>query len=262
MFPTTPVIVAGQPQRLPIALVGGASLLADDAMVEVTFYRDGERTAATTVRTHIAEHSHPQAETDHPHGDTLRYFPVTTEFPGPGIYDLSIAADGWIAPLAVQAFDRSEVSVLLPGEALPSRPTPTRADALDVDPLCTLADGPCQLHEASLDTPATHDGVTVVLVGSPGYCTNAFCGSMLRLLIDVAAERPELTTIHLEPYRHPGRTSDGNLTDVTASSAAEDFGMNYEPALFVASKGTITERFDAVCNRDELEAALDRAAKN
>jgi hypothetical protein len=68
------------------------------------------------------------------------YFPFEATLDEPGAWELRIAAGAAETTTDLTVRPRQELAVVPgPGDALPSIPTPTTADALGVEPLCTAA---------------------------------------------------------------------------------------------------------------------------
>lgn len=253
LYSTDRVIAAGSTQRIPFAVFGGPDNTPrrDEALprqlaVTVTG-PDGAVVGTEPVELHGLDLPFP-------------YYPLRTTLPEPGIYELSFDLDVGPSMLVVQAFDPSEVSVVQPGQAMPSVPTPTTGDPLGVDPVCTRFE-PCPFHETSLDEVVGQRPV-LLLVGTPAYCQTGVCGPVLEQLIAAAPRHPDVAVIHAEVYANP-REVDGNLADPAIRTApiTGELGLSYEPVLFVvAADGTLAERLDNVYDVGELESALARLA--
>lgn len=260
LFSTDHVIAAGQLQRLPFGLVDqGQPVIgeSDDVLVEVHF--NGEVIDTLTVPSRIVTHDHPDGNgsADHEHADILRYFAVRTTLPKPGIYDLVIEVEGSKISLPVQAFDAAQVSVLLPGEAMPAIATPTFEDARGVDPVCTRFPDPCPFHKTSLDQILQMAKPTAVLVSTPALCATAYCGPVLEALTVVAQSFPGVEMVHIEVYANAAASDFDLANEPDLAPAVIALGLEFEPSLFlVGSDGIIVERIDNVYDELELLSAL------
>jgi hypothetical protein len=234
---------AGTPLRLPLALAGADGLLLDDVPAELQArigQAGGDLSAPVTVERHAD-------------GIERAYFPFRTEFEAPGEWRIVVDADGRTAEVAVAVRDRRELpAVPAPGEQMVVVPTPTTADPLGIDPLCTRGT-PCPLHDVSLDAALAAGGPVALLIATPRFCQTAICGPVLELLLEARDSHPDVTMIHAEVYVN----EDARRTTPTVDA----YGLTYEPALFVAdATGKITSRLDYTFDRAELARSLEEVA--
>lgn len=259
------VLVAGRPQRIPLAIVapdstdGGAMALPDDDQeVVVTIDLDGDTVDQIPVRGRVVDHDHVgQPDPGHQHAGRFRYYPVRTTLPTPGIYDMSVELGGTRSRLPIQAFDPAEATVPLAKDPFPVVPTPTAANPDGVDPLCTRFE-PCPFHQLDAADLVGGGRPFGLLVATPAYCSSAYCGPALETLIEVAGDRTDLDVVHVEVYANPAEVG-GNITDpaIRLAPAVERLGLTFEPSLFlVAGDGIIVDRLDAVFDRRELDEAI------
>lgn len=249
MFSTDRVIAAGSPQRLPLAVFNADRTPRRDAdlprTTTVSITRDGAEVGSEEVELHGLDLPFP-------------YYPVRTEFPEAGLYELSLELDDGPGLIVVQAFDPAEVAVPQVGDVLPEVPTPTPTDPQGVDPICTRFE-PCSFHTPSLDE-ALGSAPVALLVGTPAYCQTGVCGPALEQLIAVADEHPGVTMIHAEVYANP-REVDGNLADpaIRPAPVLAELQLEFEPVLFIVGPdGRVVDRLDNVFDTAEIDAALNR----
>lgn len=179
------------------------------------------------------------------------YFPFRPTFDEAGTWELRITVADVTTTTEVTVRTPQELAVVPgPGDALPSLPTPTTADPLGVDPLCT-ANPPCPLHDVPLDEALGASLPVVLLVATPAFCQTAICGPVLDLLVERSAElEGRATVVHAEVY------TDDRARETTPIVAA--LGLRYEPSLFVAdASGVVTGRLDYTFDATELEESLD-----
>ncbi len=259
LFNPNRVIAAGIPQRLPFGLVdNGITLTGDGEAVPVRIFSSGELITTTEVVGRVVAHDHPEGTEEHQHSGLLRYYAVRATLPVTGIYDVEFDIGGATATAPVQAFDPSEISVLLPGDTFPSVITPTIDDHLDVDALCTQPDGPCPFHTRTIAEVLAAGEPLAVLVATPAFCSTAYCGPVLDTMIEAAPGAPSLPVVHIEPYAN-ARAVDGDLTspELRLAASLAEFGLDYEPVLFlVGSNGLVVDRIDNVFDLSEVEPIL------
>ncbi|MDH3679272.1 MAG: hypothetical protein OEV40_04900 [Acidimicrobiia bacterium] len=261
LFSSDRVITAGLPQRIPFAVVdAGGLLLGDTDEVEVVILADGDVVTTTSVRGRVVDHDHTaaKADTDHQHADLLRYYALRAELPKPGIYDLEVDfGSGGVGRLPVQAFDRSEVALPLPGDPLPPVVTPTLERPEGISPLCTRSPEPCSFHQHDV-AEVIGTGPLALLVATPALCFTAYCGPVLDTLIELAPDFAGVTFVHLEVYANAADV-DGNYADPALELArpVRELGLAFEPSLFlVDTSGTVVDRIDNVFDRSEAHDAL------
>lgn len=239
----------GIPTRIPFGIADSDGLLpiADTPdEVEVTIVDSDDRPIGDpiTVRRHAE-------------GLQRAYFPLEVTIEEAGLYTArATLVEGQAASsiaFAVNALD--ELTALLkPGDAMPSVATPTTADALGVDPICT-ADPVCALHDVTLADALAAGGPLAVLVATPAFCKVSACGPVHHVLLETIGAHPAVTALHLEVYAHPFE----NLDDYAPVIA--DLDLPHEPILFlVGSDGTIMERLDSIYDRVELGEKLSSLA--
>ncbi len=259
LFNPNRVIAAGVPQRLPFGLVdNGITLTGDGAPVPARVLQDGELLDSTEVVGRVVAHDHPEGTAEHQHSGLLRYYALRTTLPRPGIYDVELDIGGVSATAPVQAFDPSEIEVLLPGAAFPTLITPTVDDPSGIDALCTQPGGPCPFHRHTVADLVESGTPMAVLVATPAFCATAYCGPVLDTLIEGAPGAPGVAMVHLEPYAN-ARAVNGDLTspDLLLAPSMGALGLTYEPVLFlVDGSGTLVDRIDNVFDLSELEPAL------
>jgi hypothetical protein len=164
-----------------------------------------------------------------------------------GLVDVDV--DGVASELPFQVVP---VSSPVPGQAAPTAPSPTVADRLGVDPLCTREPA-CPLHDVSLaDLVGTGEPVAVMFA-TPARCETQYCGPVLDLLLDVLEEgrHPDLPVVHVEIYR--------SLTGAALVPTVTDWRLESEPWLFgLDGSGTVVARLDGAFDRSEIRGLLDR----
>lgn len=232
-------VEAGRPQRVAFGLADQSLLAADAAPAVLTL----------TVLDDAGETVQGPDEVGVRREELFRpYYPLVLEVPERGTYQVRGEADGQQVEAFFMAVGPGDSPVPAVGDPLPALATPTTADALGVDPICTL-DPPCPFHEVSLDEALAGGGRVALYVGTPAFCQTAICGPTLELLADRAGEFADVTIVHLEVFTDDGAQT---LTD-----GVQQLGLTFEPTLLVADDtGTITARLDNIFDASELSAAL------
>ncbi len=261
LFSPSRVIVAGRPQRLPFGLVADGRPATDDgapAQIRVLFGDDVIDELEITGRVVNHDHAPGVADEPHEHADILRYYALRTTLPQPGIYDLQVTVEGDTVALPVQAFSEAETTVLLTGEPFPALVTPTVADPLDVDPICSRRPDPCPFHERTIADDLALGQPMAILVSTPALCATSYCGPVLETLIENIGDFPGVNAAHIEVYAN-GADINFNLLDpdIRPAPSMGDLGLDFEPALFlVDADGIVADRIDNVFDEGELREAL------
>lgn len=257
LFSSNRIIAAGREQRLPFGLVDPGEVVADSTTVSVEVRLDGEVIDAQTVPGRIVGHDHAPGTQDHEHADLLRYYALRTTLPEPGIYDLVITVGDHELGLPVQAFDPAEIELPLSGDPFPQVETATHRNALGVDPICTLFEGPCPFHTRSATEVLSGGQPMALLVATPAYCATSYCGPVLGTMIEASADFPTIGFVHVEPWANPSEGEGLTDPDLRRSPTIDALNLTFEPALFlVGSDGVIVDRIDNVFDATELQDAL------
>jgi hypothetical protein len=239
-------LVSGLPQRAAFAIATAAGPPATEgpATIDARLVFDG----ATKDEVVLERHDD---------GTPIPYYPLVTTFDAPGVWTLATELDGIESTQSFQVQTEGDVRLVQVGQAMPSVATPTTADALGVEPLCTRSD-PCPLHAVSAAEALAAGGPVVVMISTPKYCATAVCGPVLDLVVEQVEANPGVQFVHAEVYNRPDAGSEPASEGTTP--AVEAFGLTYEPSLFVAdASGTVTARLDNVFDRSELLTALATA---
>ena len=244
-FPQSdPFIPAGLPTRLPYLIADneGVPLETIDGPVRFTVRKDGKQIGEQVeVRPRSA-------------GVPRAYLPLTVTFDEPGYYDVIARYQGADLDGSVEVVDRTAITTPLVGDPLPAIASPTTADPLGVNPLCTRPE-PCQYHSRSLDAALGSSAPTILVVSTPAYCQTAVCGPILDMLVERLGGRTDINVIHSEVYKNPADVDD--LSQAALAPIPEAFGLVFEPALFVAdAAGIVVARGDLIIDETELDEML------
>lgn len=182
---------------------------------------------------------------------------VQATLDAPGAWRGRVTIDGHPdASLAFPVTDRPVTPIVgAPGRAVPS---PTTANPMGVDPLCTRTNDqgepdPCPLHAASLDQVIGKGKPVAVMFATPARCSSRYCGPVLEQLLSVQSRyRDRVTLAHVEIYR------DATSNDLVPATDTW-LGATGEPWLFgVDGTGVVTGRLSGAFATSEVAALLDR----
>jgi len=238
------VLVPGN-VRLPFSLANQAGLLTTDSGIDLPTTLTAKLINADTQEI-VAE---SLSADRHDTGITIPYWPFRVNIDKPGIYTL-IVDGGPAEGAAVQVLNTSEVFIPLVGSQLPGFDTPTIDDHRGVEPVCTRTPEPCEFHNITLNEALALNKPIAYLVGTPAHCQTGTCAPALESLINVKKSIGDaMTFLHAEIY------TDDKATTVAPAVVA--LKMEYEPAIYITdASGKIVERFDAIFDADEINAAI------
>jgi hypothetical protein len=240
------VLVPGN-VRLPFSLANQAGLLTTDSGVDLP-----QTLTAKLINADTQEIVAESLSADrHDTGLTIPYWPFRVDIDKPGIYTLVV--DGGPAEgAAIQVLNATEVLIPLVGSQLPGFDTPTFDDHRGVEPVCTRTPEPCEFHNITLNEALALKKPIAYLVGTPAHCSTGTCSPALEALVAVKNSIGDaMTFLHAEIY------TDDKATTVAPAVVA--LKMEYEPAIYITdASGKIVERFDAIFDADEINAAISK----
>jgi hypothetical protein len=187
----------------------------------------------------------------HNDGVPVDFYPVTVKLDQTGRYNLSAVINGQTigAPFNVAAADALQLVAV--GTKMRALDTPTVDNARGVKPICTRQPG-CPLHTMNLRDALATGKPIALLISTPAFCQIGVCGPVLDLLLEQQGAYPGVQFIHAEVYADPESQSQ------ETTEAVNVYGLNYEPALFLArGDGIVAHRLDYVFDRPEIKAGLD-----
>jgi hypothetical protein len=176
---------------------------------------------------------------------------VTLPQAGPWLGVVQVKKDGkrQNASLAFQVQDQPQAPVA--GTPAPRAASPTVANPLGVDPICTRSPQ-CPLHDVSLDTVIGAGKPVAVMLATPALCQSRYCGPTLDDLLTLTDQyKDRITFVHVEIYTNMS----GNQTTPTVQA----WGIQTEPWLFgVDATGTVVSRLDGAFGHDEQQQLLQQ----
>ena len=235
-------VVAGIEERIPFVVLKGQKP-STDYRVEVGFAAGPNGAFGPGM---LAE-AHKDGIEERP------YYLVRQTFSQPGVYRLGANIDGGSAQATFMAVDPAAVKTPVPGRPFPAVKTPTVADPMGVEPICT-GSPPCPWHDVSLDAALKEKRPVVLYVGTPARCETRTCGPVLDILESQrAAFESKLRFVHLEVYK--------TLTGQDTIPAIAELKIESEPWIFmIGADGVLRERFAGPVDRKEAAEALARLA--
>jgi hypothetical protein len=179
------------------------------------------------------------------------YLLTSYTFPVPGNYTLRTTYKGRHADFTAPVIAPTSTPIPFAGRPLIDVPTPTPAQPLGVNPICT-AQPACPFHAMSLDAAIAQHRLVALQFATPALCQSRLCGPVLQNLVDVHAPFADrVTFIHAEIYT--------DLTGQRGTPTVLAYHLQHEPLLLLAgADGVVRERIDNGYDRVEATSALER----
>jgi len=232
-------LYAGASQRFAFGIVDPSHGIVNGGDVTVAYVAPGSRQATAPVAAAF-------------HGDGLEgrgVYSTTGTFDKAGNWEAHITLNGKaISPLAFAV--GATPTMPAPGQAAPRAPSPTTADALGVNPICTRQPA-CPLHTVSLDRVIGAGKPVAVIFATPARCQSKFCGPTLEIVLNsMPAYGDRIQFVHVEIFK-----------DLQSDEKVPTLGpwrLESEPWLFtIDAAGTVKGRLDGAFDTTEVKAALD-----
>lgn len=230
-------IVAGVEERVPFAVLKGMKPTSEHE-AEVGFAKDGGEFGASIKVT-----AHTEGIEQRP------YYVVRQTFPEPGTYRLGVNVGGGSVEAAFRVLDAASSKTPVPGRAFPAVKTPTVADQMGVNPICTRSPA-CPWHAVSLDAALAEKRPVVLNVGTPARCATQTCGPVLDVLLSQRdAFESKVRFVHAEVYT--------TLTGQETLPVISELGLTSEPWTFlIGADGVVRDRLAGPIDRREAAEAL------
>ncbi len=179
------------------------------------------------------------------------------DIPGPGTFQITMDAGrlGQLGPLGLVTV--ADPLVVSPGDEAPRSETRTSADVDLVDLTSDPSPDP-SFYELTV-AEAVESGPTVIIFGTPAWCTSEACGPLLDQVKKLSAEFPSLSYVHVEVYENIQVSSFDEL--ILVPSVA-DWSLPSEPWVFVTdADGVVFASFEGAASDDELARAFEAVSR-
>lgn len=155
---------------------------------------------------------------------------------------------------AVTVVDPASAQAPAPGDDAVATGTPTDAEPLDFERICTQ-DPPCPMHEQSLDAVLAEGRPTMLLFATPAYCVTVACGPSVGNLQSVLESQDwgDVAFVHCEIY------ADAASAGSQVAPPVADWGLPTEPWLFaIGADGTIVDRLDGPMLAEDMQRLAEQ----
>lgn len=182
-------------------------------------------------------------------------FTYRHEFERPGVWGVDVRADGRRAQGAFQILSRKQAPSPLVGEKAIASDSPTVSDSKGVDPICTR-NPRCSMHDLRIADALEASKPTVIVFGTPQFCTSRTCGPVVDIVEDQAKRVKDAASfIHVEVWRNDDDAV--NKPDGESPAFAE-WKLGTEPWIyFIGADGVVRDRWLGAVGPKELHKAVD-----
>jgi hypothetical protein len=178
-------------------------------------------------------------------------YAVRHDFDRAGVWSANLTFDGGRGTTDFIILEDSP-SPIVGKKAIASK-SPTTDDARGVDPICTRKPK-CSMHELSIDDALELGKPTVIVFGTPRYCTSRTCGPVVDYVEEAKQEHEDdASFIHVEMWRSDKavNTADGFVP------AFAEWKFQTEPwVYFIGPDGRVRDRWLGALGPDELTRAV------
>ncbi len=142
------------------------------------------------------------------------------------------------------------------GERAIDVPTPTFANHLGVNPICTRVPM-CSMHAISLDAALKNGKPTVLIIATPAFCQSQLCGPETDLVMAASKTYGDRANfIHVEVYKD---NKPATIQKQILSPAANAWHTSAEPAIyFIDTAGLIKERSLGPLDRADVTTFVEK----
>lgn len=183
-------------------------------------------------------------------------YSFTMEIPGPGTFQITLKSDAFNEAGPVGLVTVEDPQVVAIGDEAPRSETRTTADH-PLDDITSDPDPDPAFYELSV-AEAVESGPSVIVFGTPAWCTSQACGPLLDQVKALSGEFPDLNYVHVEIYEDIHVQSFDQLTLVPS---VVEWALPAEPWVFVTdSAGRVSASFEGVASEAELRAAFEVAS--
>ena len=177
---------------------------------------------------------------------------IRHDFDTPGIWEASLIFDGGRGNEVFQILEESPSPMV--GQQALATESPTTDDPRGVDPICTR-DPVCSMHDLTIADALEERKPTVVIFGTPRYCTSRTCGPIVDYVEEAKDEVGDKASfVHVEVWKDDG--SVGQRKGEVPAFA--EWKLGTEPWIyFIGSDGKIRDRWLGAAGTDEIRKAVE-----
>ena len=177
------------------------------------------------------------------------------DVPGPGEFQVTVDAGplgNSLGPIRLTAV--SDLSVVQIGEDAPRSITRTIPE-YDLSDITSDPEPDPSFYEMTVAAAVESGRPSVIVFGTPAWCTSQACGPMLEQIKALAPAYPGLNFVHVEIFEN---IHVGTYEELVPVPSVEEWGLIIEPVIFVTdSNGVVSALFAGAASDNELRTAFD-----
>lgn len=186
--------------------------------------------------------------------DVRGLYAFKIDIPGPGEFQVTLDAGPMgrsIGPISLVG--SADPPVVQVGEPAPRSITRTIPE-FDLRDITSDPDPDPRFYEMTV-AQAVESGPSVIVFGTPAWCTSQACGPMLSQVRGLSVEYPDLNFVHVEIYEDIHVATFAELEFV---ASVFEWGLVAEPIIFVTDRaGNVAAVFEGAVSDGELRQAFD-----
>lgn len=189
--------------------------------------------------------------------DVRGLYAFAMEIPGPGTFQITLESSefGDMGPIGLAAVENPPMVNV--GEAAPLSETRTIDDHA-IEEITSDPDPDTSFYEMTV-AEAVQSGPSVIVFGTPRWCTTQTCGPLLDQVKALSGQFPTLNYVHVEVYENIDAQS---FDDLVLVPSVEEWSLPSEPWVFVVDDGGIVSAaFEGVASDSELSAAFESVSR-
>lgn len=188
--------------------------------------------------------------------DVRGLYVFTIDIPGPGEFQITMDAGSLgrnIGPISLTG--NANPPVVQIGEAAPRSVTRT-IPQFDLRDITSDPEPDPRFYQMTV-AQAVEAGPSVIVFGTPAWCTSQTCGPMLEQVRGLSDEYPDLNFVHVEIYEN---IHVAVFEDLVFVPSVAEWGLVSEPIIFVTDRdGLVSAVFEGAVSDRELRTAFDEA---
>jgi hypothetical protein len=179
---------------------------------------------------------------------------VSFESAGKWGAEISVLGDGYDETLKTSLEVKEDSATPAVGEEVPATDNPTLDDVGDISKISTDKHPDPSFYKTTVKGALADHEPFVLIFATPKFCQSQTCGPMLYQVKKIAPDFPDVTFIHVEPYKLP--PDPNNLAPV---KAAEQWELPTEPWVFVVDdRGKLVAKFEGALASEGLADILEQ----
>ncbi len=252
-------------ERLSVGLIkGNEPILNGDITFALYKIENDQGTLTQELKArdiHLGEavtEKHEGGSTETHEAGSIGVYVANVTFDAPGDWGLVVSGKAGgkdIGKQQVRFTVLPEEAGIAVGAKAPLSVQPILRDVTELSAIDTSSSPDPAMHSMTIAEAVSSGKPTLIAFATPSYCRSRVCGPVKILVDDLAKTyAQQVNFVHIEPYDLV-KARTGTLEPI--SLLENEWRLTTEPWLFIiGTDGTVTAKFEAAVEREELEEAL------